>query len=110
MNETPFEAKVRCPHCGCEFRACIHSDHHPNAGERYEVNCPSHGGPFEFGIAGLKDFEREDDRDRLAWGEPFTVFSRSLQQVEKCENTLPNAHLKRKQHPIKRLLAWLGLS
>ena len=78
----PFEANVRCPHCGCEFRACIHSDHHPNAGERYEVNCPSHGGPFEFVIAGSKDFEREVERDRLIWGEPFTVFSRSLQQVE----------------------------
>jgi hypothetical protein len=111
MNELLVETTVKCPYCGHEFRACIHSDDHPNAGERYEVNCPCHGGPFEFVVARSKDVEPPDDRDRLAWGEgPSPVFARRLQQVEKCSNSLPKAYLVRKQHLIKRLLAWLGLS
>jgi hypothetical protein len=116
INETLFVATIMCPYCSYEFRVCLQADQHPNDGERYEVNCPSHGGPSEFVAAGSIDIEREDF---------LLVLARSLQegehlplqsvrfQVERCDNSLPNAHLVRKQriqNPIKRLLAWLGLS
>src|SRR5690349_2425956 len=111
MNETAFEATVMCPYCGHEFRACIRSDHHPRADESYEVNCPCHGGPFEFVAAGSKNAEQVEAeyRDKLAWGEgPFPVYATSLQHVEKCKSGLPDAHLvPRKPHMIKRFLACL---
>ncbi len=113
INETPFVATVMCPYCSYEFRVCIHSDHHPNDGECYEVNCPSHGGAFGFLAAGSKDIDFQLAlTSSLQEGERLPLQSVRF-QVKKCDDSLPTARLvpkQRTQNPIKRLLAWFGLS
>ncbi len=41
-----FSMRMRCPHCRCEFVACIQAEGPQAPAARYVVHCPSHGGPF----------------------------------------------------------------
>jgi hypothetical protein len=84
MRGKHFEATVVCPYCSSEFRACIHSDHYPNADERFEVYCPEHKVRFVFIALGSNKVEQ---RERALF------LAKSLQQVETCEHTLPVAQL-----------------